>query len=371
MSLLRPQRPRRRAAWLAVSLVLLFAAFELDYRTGTELSVSLVYLAPVGLAAWFVGRGTGLLLALLSAASWAISFVLTGEPHAGSFTLVWNALMEVGIYSALALALSGVRAGIETERRLRQELEAAYRDLDRGQRIVGDIQRSLLPRSVPDLPGYRFALHYAPSTRAGGDYYDFLPCDSRRLGLVIADASGHGTPAAVVMAMMRLLLHTTESPCASPDDMLAGVNRRLASHILQNQFVTAFCASLDPATGTLRYSSAGHDPPLVLRRSTGGIEALDAARGVPLGLFENGEYPLAEFDLAPGDTLLLYTDGLTEAMDAKGRLLGRERVQAVLARDLEAGAEQIRQSLLGEIRAHVGDAPASDDLTFVIVQRGR
>ena len=348
--------------------MLLFAVFELDYLSGAELSVSLIYLAPVSLAAWLVGRGAGLLLALLSAACWAVAYVLTGELSLSPFTLYWNSLMEVGVYATLALALSGVRAGLETEGRLRLELETAYQDLDREQRIVGDIQRSLLPRSAPALPGYRFALHYAPSTRAGGDYYDFLHRGLGRLDLVIADASGHGTPAAVVMAMMRLLLHTTDSH-ASPEETLAAVNRRLVSHILQRQFMTAFCAFLDPARGTLRYSSAGHDPPLVLRAATGGIETLDAAQGVPLGLFENVEYRQATFDLTLGDTLLLYTDGLTDALNEAGEPLGPARLRAALARNPQAGAEEIRRTLLGEVRAHVSEAAASDDLTFVIVQR--
>ena len=147
------------------------------------------------------------------------------------------------------------------------------------------------------------------------------------------------------------------------------MNQRLVSHVLQNQFVTAFCASLEPASGRLSYSSAGHDPPIVRRAATGDIETLGDAQGVPLGLFENAEYDLASFELAPGDTLLLYTDGLPDAVDPDGRFFGAGRIRTALAGSEHADAEGIARSLLREAVVHMAGTPATDDVTFVVVRR--
>src|SRR5262249_27921953 len=159
----------------------------------------------------------------------------------------------------------------------------------------------------------RVAVHYAPSTRAGGDYYDFFPLPDGRLGVLIADVSGHGTPAAVVMAMMRVLVHSHVEPLHPPERVLTGLNRRLSRTILPVPFVTACYATIEQDEGRVDYACAGHNPPLLLRADRGDVEELSEGGGVPLGILPTRSYGRGTAWLAPGDTVLFYTDGLTEA----------------------------------------------------------
>lgn len=252
---------------------------------------------------------------------------------------------------------------------LRRQLEAALRDLDHEIRIVGEIQRSLLPVELPDLPGIDLAAFYSTSARAGGDYYDFFPLGNDEWGMFIADVSGHGTPAAVLMAITHAIAHTRPGAPRPPRDLVAHINRHLArTYTKSGSFVTAFYATLDPVRRRLTYTNAGHNPPRLLRR--GQVRSLDEGGGLPLGVEADEHYGEATVSLERGDLLLLYTDGIVEAMAAANpsgtrEMFGLHRLDELLA---GAGARNTRD-IIESIRAALANfthgAPQSDDQTLV------
>ena len=365
----RPGSGRHGAVFRwTLAAALLVAAFAADRFTGGEVSSSLYYVIAVAYAAWFLGRVAGLGMAVLCTLAWFAAYQLVGQPFSHPLVLLWNLFVETSIYAAIALTVRFLRDDIVKIRGLADRLAAANRLLDREALAVGRLQRELLPEALPQVPGYGWSVHYETCTRAGGDYYDFARLADGRIGILIADASGHGAPAAVVMAMTRTLLHTgTET--SAPDRVMARLNREMGRLLPEGWFVTACFAVLDPPSGALEYSLAGHPPPLVMRARTGSPERLAVAGGPLLGPFSGVEYTSGRTRLEPGDTLVLYTDGLTEAEDTAGRLLGEDAVRAALelAPDLEPGA--IRARILDRVARHRAGFAASDDLTLLILGR--
>jgi phosphoserine phosphatase RsbU/P len=257
--------------------------------------------------------------------------------------------------------------------RLRQELQkshekltAANAELDRELRVVGEIQRSLLPQSLPKIPGLELAAHYKTSERAGGDYYDIFDCGEGRWGILIADVSGHGAPAAVIMAITHAIAHLHPGRGTPPGELLTFVNKSLASRYTNGNgsFVTAFYGMYDSTRKTLVYSRAGHNPPRLLR---GGIvHSLDGHGGVPLGLATDSTYGECTQSLKPGDSLMLYTDGIVEARDPVGELFGVERFDEALVRGKPDAAGSM-QRVLAALDAFTGGAPPVDDQTLLAV----
>ena len=255
---------------------------------------------------------------------------------------------------------------------LRNQLSAALTELDRELQVVGAIQRSLLPRELPRIEGFELAAHYQTSARAGGDYYDFFPLEGGAWGLFIADVAGHGTPAAVLMAITHAIAHTQPGMHTPPDELLRHLNGHLARSYTRNgTFVTAFYAVLDPARRTLTYSTAGHNPPRLVRGET--VLPLDRNGGLPLGIMEEQTYGQATQQLERDDLLLLYTDGITEAaapLRGSGHrdFFGVERLDALL---LDCGGESA-QGCISRIRAEVtafcAGVPPTDDQTLIAIR---
>ncbi len=250
---------------------------------------------------------------------------------------------------------------------LSDELKRAYEIVERELKVVADIQRSLLPQQLPKIPRLELGAHYQTSRWAGGDYYDFFPLPDGRWGILIADVSGHGTPAAVMMAITHSLAHGVPGHPDPPGVLLAHVNRELCRRYSAGNegFVTAFYAIFDPSTLLLRYAAAGHNPPRLVRCGQPGVMALDEVGGPPLGLFDATEYDEATIELHPDDALALYTDGITEAMDARSEQFGTGRLDEVLGRcDLDAPG--IVAAVVGAVNAFTGDHPPADDRTLLV-----
>ena len=200
---------------------------------------------------------------------------------------------------------------------LRNQLAAALAALDQELQVVGAIQRSLLPGRLPAIAGFELSANYETSARAGGDYYDFFPLAGGRWGLFIADVSGHGTPAAVLMAITHAIAHAQPGTHAPPAALLRYLNDQLTSaYTREGTFVTAFYAIIDPSTRTLTYSRAGHNPPRLVRQ--GQVLSLDHVGGLPLGVLPQQTYEESTVALNSHDLLLLYTDGITEAAAPDG-----------------------------------------------------
>ena len=247
---------------------------------------------------------------------------------------------------------------------LSSQLRDAYDFLDSELKVVADIQRSLLPVELPKIPGLELAAYYQTSRHAGGDYYDFFPLPDGKWGMLIADVSGHGTPAAVVMAITHTIAHSHPGPPTSPQAMLEFINRRLAMQAQRhNSFVTAVYGIFDPQTRVLTYSSAGHPPPRV-KRADGSVVTLDAAQHLPLGIIAEEMYSQAQFQLAPGDLLLLYTDGITEARNPSHDIFGLDRLDAVM-RNLCCGVHGLVDNVLEAVRRYESGRQPNDDQTLL------
>ncbi len=251
---------------------------------------------------------------------------------------------------------------------LSDQVKRAYEALDREARLIADLQRALLPPELPRIPALDVATYYKPAARAGGDYYDFFNQQDGTWALFIGDVSGHGSPAAVEMAITRTLAHVRAEKPFAPSEMLGFLNERLAGRILVNPaFVTALCAVYDPRKGTIRYSSAGHHPPRLKRCSDGSLFGLDGTGSPPLGVLEKIRFRDAEQELVLGDQLIFYTDGITEAMDPKGEMFGLDRLDDVLG-DCGDNAQALIDSVLSELRAFTNGRELSDDVTMLVAR---
>jgi serine phosphatase RsbU (regulator of sigma subunit) len=250
----------------------------------------------------------------------------------------------------------------------KQQQEAQERErIEQELRVARLIQQTLLPKSLPGLPGYDVAAYYRPAREVGGDFYDFLELEDGRLGLVVGDATGHGVPAALMMTNTQSVLRAVAQRGGSePGRILAEVNEVLLAYIPPSMFVTCFYAILDPKSGTLRYANAGHDLPYLWH----GCDCEELrARGMPLGLMPGMGYEEKEMVLDTGEGVLFYSDGLVEAHNPEGEMFGFPRLRSLVA---QHGEEQraLRELLMKELHSFTGYGwEQEDDITLVTLQR--
>ncbi len=255
---------------------------------------------------------------------------------------------------------------------LRNQLGTALSALDQELKIVGDIQRSLLPHELPAIPGFELAAHYETSARAGGDYYDFFPLKGGGWGLFIADVSGHGTPAAVLMAITHAIAHALPGSHTPPGALLDYLNNQLArAYTRGGTFVTAFYAVLDPPSRRLTFARAGHNPPRLVRRNQ--IMSLDGIGALPLGIAAGQVYDQSTLTPEAGDLLMLYTDGITEAMapsnDAKRQhQFGIDRLDRSLLDCGASNAQECIDRVRSRVAAFCEHAPPTDDQTLIAMR---
>jgi serine phosphatase RsbU (regulator of sigma subunit) len=275
---------------------------------------------------------------------------------------------------ATQAALSIQRAGLIDQLRVKiTELEAAQVELVQKERmereleLARQVQQSVLPRVFPQVAGYTFAARNRPARQVGGDFYDLFALDDDHLGVVIADVSDKGMPAALYMALTRSLLLAEARRAASPRDALAHVNRLLIELGQPNMFVTVFYGVLQVSTGGLTYVRAGHDRPLLLR---GGSAHLLTGEGACLGIVSTDRLHLSveQVVLLPGDRLVLYTDGLTDVIGPDGQLYDRARLQALLLSRPELGAEALCDAVFAGLAAYQQGAEQYDDMTMLVVE---
>ncbi len=239
------------------------------------------------------------------------------------------------------------------------QLEIQEQELQRAR----EIQQSLLPKEIPQLPGIAVATAWRPARAVGGDYFDVLRLDGNRLAICIADVSGKGVPAALLMANVQASLRASVRDLDSPACVCSIVNGMLCESIAANKFVTFFCGVLDANTRTFRYCNAGHPYPILV--SAGAAHTLDHG-GAVLGVFPAWNYQDSSVNLKSGDRLLLFTDGITEAEDAQGEEFGVERVAAFGKAHAASSAAELNQQLLAQVSDFCG-AQFQDDATVVVL----
>jgi phosphoserine phosphatase RsbU/P len=237
-----------------------------------------------------------------------------------------------------------------------QQLSEIQRELEVAKRI----QLSILPADFPKSANFEVAARYLPMTSVAGDFYDFIVADDTHAGLLIADVSGHGVPAALIASMVKVAAISEREDAADPAALLAGMNSVLCGNT-QNQFVTAAYVYLDSASGSLRYSAAGH-PPMLLLREGNVIEIIE--NGLILAAFDFATYRNATLPLNPGDRFLLYTDGLIEATNANGDFFGQDALSALLRQTAALPPSRVSDQIISAVQHW--SASQDDDLTLLI-----
>ena len=267
----------------------------------------------------------------------------------------------VASHSAGVIEKARLRAEAEEKRRLELEKEALEKEL----MLARDIQMRLVPAAPMRLGGWSVEGSLIPAKQVGGDFFDYFAIDEQRAVVVIADVSGKGVPAALLVSTVQSAVRAFADGRLSPKALVEQVNRAVVRSAAGGKFVTCFYAELDHALGRLRYVNAGHNYPR-LRRTDGALEPLITG-GPPLGLFEGAPYDEAELAFGGGDSLLLFSDGISEAMDSFQQEFGEERLEA-LWRECGRGAGTASiERIMGEVIAFRGSAAQSDDMTTVVV----
>jgi sigma-B regulation protein RsbU (phosphoserine phosphatase) len=269
---------------------------------------------------------------------------------------------ELKLVATLATqaAVSIENARLQAERlereRIVQELE-----------IASNIQQSFLPRTIPVVEGAELAAFSLPAKQVGGDFYDFIPVSEHTLGLVIADVSGKGVPAALFMALSRALMRANSLQNPRVSSAVIQTNKLILECATAGLFVTLFYAIVDPQTRRLKYVNAGHNPPILYKKKTGDIHLLEAD-GIALGVLEDIELEEKEVVLEEGDVVVLYTDGVTEAVNVQDEEFGEERLVQFISEHHTLSASDLIHSIQDVVMTFAGEAPQYDDLTLMILK---
>jgi sigma-B regulation protein RsbU (phosphoserine phosphatase) len=262
-------------------------------------------------------------------------------------------------------ALANVAAAkIENARLLEESLEK--RRMEEDMRMAAEIQTGLLPREPPQVPGWELTGCNTPCRTVGGDYYDFAVLEDGRLMIALGDVSGKGTGAALLMTVLRAAVrgHWDEPAL---EEAVSRINRTVCQNIPSSKYVTFFLAALDPASGRLGFVNAGHNPPLLVRADGRLCRLQDG--GLVLGMFENVVYASGSIEMEPGDTLVVYSDGVTETWSPEGDEFGEEKLVELATRCRALGAAELQDALLRELALFEAGARATDDRTVVVLKR--
>jgi sigma-B regulation protein RsbU (phosphoserine phosphatase) len=279
-------------------------------------------------------------------------------PFTPSDFVVFKSIAE---QSAFALYNAIIYSEANEKKRLDHDLE-----------IARDIQRILLPSEAPVIDGFEISGINIPARQVSGDYFDYIKVDDERLGIAIADVSGKGVPASIIMAICRSVLRSQATGNPSPADVLQKVNRQLYPDIKEDMFISMAYVILDRARNTMMLSRAGHDAPLLYQRATESVTPIKPP-GMVVGIdsgsvFDRitGNFALS---LEQGDCLLLYTDGVTEALDANGDEFGFDRMIQCVRASASSGAPAMITRLIDELRSFVGAQPQNDDITLIAIRK--
>ncbi|MDH4222266.1 MAG: SpoIIE family protein phosphatase [candidate division Zixibacteria bacterium] len=233
-------------------------------------------------------------------------------------------------------------------------------------RTARNIQQALLPKTNPHMEDMDICGHYVPARQVGGDYYDFIQIDDSHLGIAIADVSGKGTSAALLMANLQATLRGQASINPSVRDTVSKVNLMISRSVEAGKFITLFYGILDSKNKTFTFTNAGHNHPILLNRD-GNIQTLEKG-GTILGIFGDTLYEEGTVQLKPGDLLILYTDGITEAMNEKEELYKEERVIKMLQTNKDISAEKLSRKIVEDVLSFQGNLPQGDDITLVLIK---
>ncbi len=269
---------------------------------------------------------------------------------------------HLDILTTLA-SVASIRVENATLLEERFEKERIKRELE----LATEIQQSFQPSAPPLMDGYEFQGISFSCYEIGGDYYDFIPQSNGKMLIALGDVSGKGTAAALLMSSLHASIHAQVAANTSLQQTIASVNQYLAANTPSNRFVTLFICELDSQTGVINYINAGHNPPLVARKD-GKVELL-ASGGFPLGIMPMAQFEVGQIQLNAGETLVIYSDGVSEANNLEGDEFGMDRLTEVVSKNILASASGLRDKVESALSTFTQTAPANDDITLVIVKR--
>ncbi|HWS72027.1 MAG TPA: PP2C family protein-serine/threonine phosphatase [Thermoanaerobaculia bacterium] len=320
-----------------------------DHFTGPMTLLTIFYLVPVAAAAWVAGRAQAQWLALLAAVTWAVADQIgpLAEPKAH---LAWvNDASILIVFLFINVVISALREQVQRERDVMQE-----------------VQRHLLP-AIPRIAGVDIGSRWIPAWTVGGDYYDVIDAGADRLAICLADVSGKGIAAALMMSNVQATVRALASSALPPDRLLSALNGFLHQRLRTPSFVTMFFGVLDLSRGELTFANAGHNPP-ILSRDDGTFVLLDST-GPVAGIFADAAYEAVTIGLGERDRLVIYSDGVTEYHNRAGEEFGEARLRDVLARGAGKTAEETCRAVIDGLHAFGGGRPYDDDVTMLVVCR--
>ena len=265
------------------------------------------------------------------------------------------------------LAIIGAQSAQVMENARLYEEEQALHQMKEEIRLASRIQLDLLPKNDPEIPGYEIAGKSIPAQLVGGDYFDFIPAEGGRMAICLGDVSGKGLPASLLMANLQATLRGQTFLGPPPQVCLQRSNRLLYQSTSSEKFVTLFYSILDPASHFLSFSNAGHDAPMLLHGG-GELERLQTG-GIVLSILEDFPYEEGRITLTPGDLLVIYTDGITEAVNQHQELFGEERLVATIRSCRDKSAREIIDHIIAAAKSHAGSVPQADDMTLIAIKR--
>jgi phosphoserine phosphatase RsbU/P len=245
--------------------------------------------------------------------------------------------------------------------------------LEREFQMAREVQRRLLPDHLPEVPGWEFSARWTPARQVAGDFYDFFPLTGRPsspmdLGVLVADVTDKGMPAALFMALTRTTLRASLTAASTPKEGIAQANRLITADSPQSMFVTVFFLRLSPSSSQITYVNCGHNPPIFYRSASQSLEYLTRT-GMVLGIDESTLFQEVSVELKTGDSLLLYTDGVTDAMNSSGESFGTERLEEVFRSSQDQNPTDILSAIEGALSQFTGDIHPFDDITLVLLRR--
>jgi serine phosphatase RsbU (regulator of sigma subunit) len=346
-----PNLPAWAVATLRIAEVVVVAVFSFEYLLG-------IVAAPDKFAFIFSFQGLVDLLAI------APFFVVGVDAR-------WvRALRLLRLLRLLKLQTHILEATVEQRTRELAEknaaLERAQAQLKAELDIARALQIAILPSSFPQAPGCAGAACLVPATTMGGDFYDFIELPDGKIGLAMADVSGHGVPAAFFMAVSRTTLRGLAALHPDPGECLAHTNDALCTQNPTELFVSVFYSILDPQTGVLRYANGGHNPPYV-KRAAGPVEPLGGTSGLVLGVMPGVKFQTHTVQLLPGDRVVMYTDGVTEAFNPADEAYGTQRLMEAMDTHSKDSPDELMAHIRGSVASFAGAAPQSDDIALTVL----
>jgi sigma-B regulation protein RsbU (phosphoserine phosphatase) len=292
--------------------------------------------------------------------------IISNDEVIGVFDLESDELNAYSEDDLQVLMLLASQVAIIIEKVMLHEQLIEKKRLEGQLEVARQVQLELLPPRDPELPGFDISAYNYPTEEVSGDYYDWVRIYDDQIGLVIADVAGKGVPAALLMAFLRASLRAATHIGYATHISMAKVNYLLWESIERNQYVTAFYGILDAANGTLSYSNAGHNPPILLKAN--GESSLIRSGEQPLGMFRDTRFHEYYLSFEPGDVLVMYTDGVTEAQNPVGEEFGRDRLLEAVKSAYELPAREMIASIEMAVLAWTAGAGANDDVTFFIIK---